>query len=269
MSTVEAHAQADQAEDGFIQFRGVKKHFGPKRVYENLALDIRRGESLTIIGGSGQGKSVMLKMLIGLLRPDAGSIHFDGEELTVKREREFATVRKRIGMLFQGAALFDSLTVRENVAYGLREHLHMSEQEISTRVSDSLQNVGLTGIEQMWPSDLSGGMKKRVGLARAIAMRPEVLLYDEPTTGLDPINTTRINRLIIKLKETLQMTSIVVTHDMHSAYAISDRIAMVHQGQIIFKGTPQALKKEQDPLIRNFVVGFADDDEPLEELMRS
>jgi phospholipid/cholesterol/gamma-HCH transport system ATP-binding protein len=252
-----------------IEFRGVRKTFGPKRVYDHLDLDIERGESLTIIGGSGQGKSVMLKMLIGLLDVDEGTIKFDGEDVTHKSERAFAEVRKRIGMLFQGAALFDSLTVRENVAYGLREHLHMSEGEMRDRVAESLAAVGLHGIEHMSPSDLSGGMKKRVGLARAIAVRPEVLLYDEPTTGLDPINTTRINRLILHLKDTLNVTSVVVTHDMNSAFTVSDRIAMIHNGRVIFSGTPDQIRHTSEPHVKAFVEGDAPREEALEELMRS
>ncbi|MCA9600753.1 MAG: ATP-binding cassette domain-containing protein, partial [Myxococcales bacterium] len=169
-----------------IEFRNVRKAFGKKVIYRGLNLDIERGESLTIIGGSGCGKSVMLKLLVGLLKVDDGSIHFDGNDVVLMDEARLAESRRRIGMLFQGAALFDSLSVADNVAYGLREHLSMSEEEIRERVAESLTYVGLPGIEYMWPADLSGGMKKRVGLARAIAVRPEVLLYDEPTTGLDP-----------------------------------------------------------------------------------
>ena len=253
----------------FIEFRNVKKAFDEKRVYESLTLDVERGESLTVIGGSGQGKSVMLKLLIGLLRPDAGSIVFDGQELTSKNELEFQDVRKRIGMLFQSSALFDSLRVADNVAYGLHEHLHMSESEVKQRVAESLSAVGLPEIEDMWPSDLSGGMKKRVGLARAIALKPEVLLYDEPTTGLDPINTTRINRLIIRLRETLNVTSIVVTHDMQSAFKISDRIVMIYNGRVIFSGTPDEVRAAKEPLVRDFVLGHAPEEEVLDELLIS
>ncbi len=252
-----------------VEFQGVRKAFGEKRVYEDLNLDIRRGESLTVIGGSGQGKSVMLKLLVGLLKPDGGSIVFDGQELVNKSEKSFQEVRKRIGMLFQGAALFDSLNVGDNVAYGVREHLHLNESEVAQRVRESLADVGLPGIEGMWPSDLSGGMKKRVGLARAIALRPEVLLYDEPTTGLDPINTTRINRLITKLKHSLKVTSVVVTHDMHSAFTVSDRIVMIHAGRVIFSGTPDEVRASTDPRVHDFVTGQAPNEEQLEDLMRS
>lgn len=252
-----------------IEFRGVRKAFGPKKVYEDLTLDIEKGESITIIGGSGQGKSVMLKLLVGLLRTDGGSIQFDGEEVSTKSERAYADVRRRIGMLFQGAALFDSLDVRENVAYGLREHFRLTEGEIDKKVAWALAAVGLSGIEQQFPADLSGGMKKRVGLARAIAVEPEVLLYDEPTTGLDPINTTRINNLILHLKDSLHVTSVVVTHDMHSAFAISDRIAMIHQGRVIFTGTPDEVRAAQDPNVRAFIEGKAPEvDEEYEALSR-
>lgn len=252
-----------------IEFRGVRKAFGPKVVYEDLSLDVFKGESLTIIGGSGQGKSVMLKLLIGLLSTDGGSISFDGEEVTTKSEKEYTKVRRRIGMLFQGAALFDSLDVRENVAYGLREHFKMTEAEIDARVAQSLGYVGLPGIEAMYPSDLSGGMKKRVGLARAIAVQPEVLLYDEPTTGLDPINTTRINNLILHLKKTLNVTSVVVTHDMHSAFKISDRIAMIHKGRVVASGTVEEIRTSQDKHVRDFIEGHAPEvDEEYQRLSR-
>ncbi|MCB9707938.1 MAG: ABC transporter ATP-binding protein [Myxococcales bacterium] len=252
----------------WIEFEHIRKSFGPKRVYNDLNLHINRGEALGIIGGSGQGKSVLLKLLIGLLPPDSGHIFFDGKELTGLSEIEFAPVRKRIGMLFQGSALFDSLTVRENVAYGLREHERFTEPQISERVAEALAYVGLVGIEAMMPSDLSGGMKKRVALARAIATRPEVLLYDEPTTGLDPINTTRINRLIVRLQEQLHVTSVVVTHDMHSASFVSDRIAMIHEGRVIFTGSPDEMRNSSDPQVRGFIEGHAPEDEDSETLLR-
>ena len=252
-----------------IEFRGIQKAFGPKIVYRDLNLDVNKGESLTIIGGSGQGKSVMLKLLIGLLKADAGSIKYDGQEVTTLDEHALAQTRRRIGMLFQGAALFDSLTVRENVAYGLREHGDPTEEEIDRIVAESLSYVGLPGIEHMWPADLSGGMKKRVGLARSIAVRPEVLLYDEPTTGLDPINTTRINRLILHLKKTLNITSVVVTHDMSSAFAISDRITMIHDGRVVFTGTPDEIRASTEPRVRDFIEGNAPHQEDTETLLRS
>jgi phospholipid/cholesterol/gamma-HCH transport system ATP-binding protein len=251
-----------------IEFRGVQKRFGPKVVYSDLNLDIYAGESLTIIGGSGQGKSVMLKMLIGLLSTDGGTICFDGQDITNLPEKEYVPVRRRIGMLFQGAALFDSMSVRENVAYGLREQLDMTEEEMDERVRESLSYVGLSGIEQMWPNDLSGGMKKRVGLARAAAVHPSVLLYDEPTTGLDPINVTRINRLMLHLKRTLKVTSVVVTHDMQSAFAVSDRIAMIHRGEVVYEGTPDEIRASKEPHVRDFIEGHAPEDEDTETLLR-
>ena len=203
-----------------ILFQRVIKAFGQKVVYNGLNLDIQRGEVLTIVGGSGVGKSVMLKMLIGLLKADRGTILFDGDDVTKMNEDRLAIVRQRIAMLFQSGALFDSLSVGENVAYGLEEHFgsRMSRDEMVERVDWALSLVDLPGIEEMRPSDLSGGMRKRVALARAIAVRPEVLLYDEPTTGLDPINTARVNHLIMGLQEKLKITSIVVTHDMKSAF---------------------------------------------------
>jgi phospholipid/cholesterol/gamma-HCH transport system ATP-binding protein len=223
-----------------IRFRDVRKAFGEKVVYRSLSLDVYPGETLTVIGGSGVGKSVMLKLLIRLLEADGGSITFHGEEVTTMKESKARLLRRNIAMLFQGAALFDSISVGGNVAYGLHEHYRdeMTEAQIAERVDWALSLVGLPGIEAMRPSDLSGGMKKRVGLARAIAVQPEVLLYDEPTTGLDPINTERINHLIRGLKKALTVTSIVVSHDMKSAFSISDRMAMVQAGEIIFSGTP-------------------------------
>lgn len=241
-----------------IAFRDLRKAFGPKRVYEGLDLTVRRGETLTVIGGSGTGKSVLLKCLIGLLQPDAGSITFDGRELVGLTEAAFIEVRRQIGMLFQGAALFDSLDVGENVAYPIREHFpHIGAGEIADRVAEKLEMVGLPGIERMRPADLSGGMKKRVGLARAIAIDPAVVLYDEPTTGLDPINTRRINELIIKLNEALRVTAIVVTHDMESAYMVSHRMAMLYNRRILASGSPEEMRQSTIPEVRNFVRGMS------------
>lgn len=252
-----------------IEFRDVRKAFGPKVVYDGLNLEVRAGESLTIIGGSGVGKSVMLKLLIGLMKADGGSIRFHDAEITRMKPRELGLLRQRIGMLFQGAALFDSISVGANVAYALREHFHerMREGEIRERVNWALTLVGLPGIEEMRPADLSGGMKKRVGLARAIAIQPEVILYDEPTTGLDPINTTRINHLITGLKRALNITSIVVTHDMQSAFAISDRMAMVHRGQVIASGTPDEFRAMTDARVADFIHGRAPMNEDVATLL--
>jgi len=252
-----------------IEFSGVKKAFGPKKVYRDLNLKIEEGELLTIIGGSGQGKSVMLKLLIGLLEVDDGSITFDGQEISTFTEAEYRPVRRRVAMLFQAGALFDSLNAKENVAYGLREQLEISEKEIAERVRESLAHVGLPGIEDAWPNDLSAGMKKRVSLARALAIRPEVLLYDEPTTGLDPINVTRIADLIVDLNERLDVTSVVVTHDMDTALAISDRITMIQDGYVIFSGTPDEVRASDDPRVRDFIEGNAPVDEDTETLLKS
>ncbi len=254
-----------------IRFRDVHKAFGQKVVYRALDLDVYSGETLTIMGGSGVGKSVLLKLLIRLLEADKGSITFHGQEVTTMSESQIELVRQRIAMLFQGAALFDSVSVGENVAYGLREHyLHkMTEKQIAERVDWALSLVGLPGIELMRPADLSGGMKKRVGLARAIATQPEVLLYDEPTTGLDPVNTERINHLIKGLKAALKVTSIVVTHDMKSAFSISDRLAMVFRGEIIATGTPDEFRASTDPRVHDFIVGAAPVNEDVETLLRA
>ena len=254
-----------------IQFSGVQKAFGPKVIYTDLNLDVRRGEVLTVMGPSGVGKSVMLKMLIGLLPVDAGTIWFDGVEVHKVPEREFVDVRRRIAYLFQGAALFDSLDVGENVAYGLREQFWntMAEEEIQGRVSQSLELVGLPGIQTMRPSDLSGGMRKRVALARTLALQPEVILYDEPTTGLDPINTARINHLINGIKRALKLTSIVVTHDMGTAFAVSDRMAMLHRGRVRFVGTKQELDASRDKFVRDFIEGRAPETEDVASLLAS
>jgi phospholipid/cholesterol/gamma-HCH transport system ATP-binding protein len=249
----------------------VQKAFGPKVIYRRLDLSIERGVAFTILGGSGVGKSVMLKMLIGLLKPDSGSIRFDGAEVTEMSSDELAVLRQRIAMLFQSGALFDSLNVGENVAYGLNEHFHhkMEESEIADRVAWALDLVGLPGIETMDPADLSGGMRKRVALARSIAVQPEVVLYDEPTTGLDPINTARVNHLITGLQRRLNITTIVVTHDMKSAFSISDRIAMVHGGTMIFAGTVDQLKACDDPRVADFIEGQAPVDEDVETLLNA
>ena len=252
-----------------IRFKSVKKRFGPKVIYDGLNLEVRRGETLTVMGGSGVGKSVMLKMLIGLLRVDDGEVDFDGIDLTKLTDREYGMIRRRIGMLFQGAALFDSLTVGENVAYGLREHFYkkMNDDEIAQRVKSSLELVGLPGIQEMVPSDLSGGMKKRVGLARTIALQPEVILYDEPTTGLDPVNTARINHLVKGIGEALKITSIVVTHDMGTAFEVSDRLAFIYKGRVLMHGTPQEFEKSRDSRVHNFIKGIAPKGEDVATLL--
>lgn len=241
-----------------IRFRGVEKAFGAKVIYRGLDLDVRRGEVLTILGGSGVGKSVMLKLLIGLLQVDAGEIFFDGEDITKMNERQQSLVRRRIAMLFQGAALFDSISVGENVAYGLEEHFRhsMSRDAIAERVAWALGLVGLEGIEEMRPSDLSGGMRKRVGLARAIAVRPEVLLYDEPTTGLDPITTRTVDELIVRGREEDGVTSVVVSHDVESAVRIGDLIGLLYEGRIQVVAPPREFLRHTHPVVREFVRGF-------------
>jgi phospholipid/cholesterol/gamma-HCH transport system ATP-binding protein len=255
----------------FIRFEGVRKAFGPKIVYDRLDFQVQKGSALTIVGGSGVGKSVMLKMLIGLLTPDAGSITFDGQSVVGMNAAKLSLLRQRIAMLFQGGALFDSLSVGQNVAYGLEEHFQhkMSRDEIAERVNWALELVGLPGIEAMAPADLSGGMKKRVALARAIAVQPEVVLYDEPTTGLDPINTARVNHLIMGLKERLNITSIVVTHDMKSAFTISDAMAMVYGGRIICSGTVEEFRASRDPRVADFIEGRAPVQEDVETLLNA
>ena len=257
--------------DPLIRFRDVRKAFGDKVIYRGLNLDIQSGETITIMGGSGVGKSVMLKLLIRLLDADHGTITFHGEDISKMSEMQIGVVRQRIAMLFQGAALFDSISVGDNVAYGLHEHYRrtMTEDKIRERVHWALSLVGLPGIESMRPADLSGGMKKRVGLARAIAVQPEVLLYDEPTTGLDPINTARINHLIKGLAAALKVTSIVVTHDMGSAFSVSDRLAMVYRGEIILAGTPDDFRASRDPRVHDFINGTAPVNEDVETLLRA
>jgi phospholipid/cholesterol/gamma-HCH transport system ATP-binding protein len=257
--------------DVLVTFERVKKRFGEKVVYDDLSLEIRRGETVTILGGSGSGKSVLLKMLNGLIPADSGRIAFDGQDITKLTEPELVGVRRRIAYLFQGAALFDSLDVGENVAYGLREQYWrtMNEAAIRERVQRSLLAVGLPGIERMKPSDLSGGMKKRVGLARTLALEPEVMLYDEPTTGLDPVNTARINRLILGIRDRLGLTSLVVTHEMSTAFSVSDRIVMVGKGRVLLEGPPELFRTTPDPAVRAFIDGQAPAEERLEDLLQS
>lgn len=254
-----------------IRFRRVRKAFGEKVVYSDLSLDVLRGEVLTVMGPSGCGKSVMLKMLIGLLTADGGSILFDGDEITHMGEDKLVEVRRRIAYLFQGAALFDSMSVGENVAYGLREQFWnvMTDEEIRARVAQSLSLVGLPGIEAMRPADLSGGMRKRVGLARTLALQPEVILYDEPTTGLDPINTGRINKLILALRDALGLTSIVITHDLTTAFHVSDRLAMINKGRIILQAPKEEFRRSSDDFVRSFIEGRPPEDEDVAALLAS
>lgn len=254
-----------------VRFRRVRKAFGPKVIFHDLTLDFMRGETITIMGGSGSGKSVCLKMLIGLIQADGGEIFVGDRDVTKMGDEERTEVRRRVAYLFQGAALFDSLSVGENVAYGLREQFwnRMSEDEIRQRVEQSLTLVGLPGIESMRPSDLSGGMKKRVGLARTLALQPEVILYDEPTTGLDPVNTARINHLIMGIQRALKLTSVVVTHDMGTAFTVSDRLAMIARGRILLVGTKDDFKNTRNPIVRDFIEGRAPETEDVAALLSS
>ena len=240
-----------------IEIQGVQKWFGDNHVLKSVDLTIRDGETLVIIGRSGCGKSVLLKHIIGLLEPDGGDIKVDGRSIVNMTSDEQDQSRLQLGMLFQGSALFDSLTVRENVGFALYEHTRLSDEMIGDRVHEKLGLVGLEGIEEFMPASLSGGMKKRVGLARAICSEPKIILYDEPTTGLDPINADAINDLIIEMHEKLKVTSIVVTHDMTSAYKVADRIAMLYDGKIIGSGTPDEIRNSPNPIIQQFITGSA------------
>jgi phospholipid/cholesterol/gamma-HCH transport system ATP-binding protein len=234
------------------------KSFGTHEVLRGVNLKVRRGETVVVMGRSGCGKSVLLKHIIGLMKPDRGSVLVDGVDITTLKGKELFAVRKKFGMLFQGAALFDSMSVWENVGLGLIEHTDLGAEEIRRRVCGRLELVGLSDIDEAKPADLSGGMKKRVGLARAIAMDPPVVLYDEPTTGLDPIMADVINELIRRLQAKLKITSIAVTHDMTSAYKIGDRLAMLYDGRIVFEGTPDEVKAVDNKVVRQFVEGRAD-----------
>ncbi|HEY4484963.1 MAG TPA: ABC transporter ATP-binding protein [Nitrospiria bacterium] len=238
-----------------IQMVDVYKSFGDNHVLRGVNLTIERGETMVIIGGSGTGKSVILKHIIGLMKPDQGRIIVAGRDLSTLTERSLDELRKKFGMLFQGSALFDSLSVWENVGFTLRQQTRLSDAEVRRVASEKLNMVGLRGIEDRMPADLSGGMKKRVGLARALSIDPEILLYDEPTTGLDPIMADAINELILEMKRRLHVTGVAITHDMTSAYKISDRIAMLYQGKILEVGSPESIKNSANPVVRQFVTG--------------
>src|SRR3989339_1944547 len=240
-----------------IKVVDLHKSFNGKQVLRGVRLEITDGETLTIIGGSGCGKSVLLKNMLGLMKPEKGEVYIDGQEITRLENAQLLEGQKNFGDLFQGAALFDSLTVGENVAFGVRNMSNLSESGILRRVEECLAMVGLRGIENLKPAELSGGMKKRVGLARAIAHKPEYIMYDEPTTGLDPIMADVINDLIIHLQKQLGVTSIVVTHDMKSAYKVSNRIAMLYEGKIIGAGSPDEIKNSKDAVVHQFVEGLS------------
>jgi len=243
-----------------IQINNVHKSFGDKIVHNGVSLDIYEGEKITVLGGSGSGKSVLLKEINGLLKPDSGSVMIEGGDITVMPEGDLINVRKNIGMLFQGSALFDSLSVWDNVAYTLVENSNLSNEEIDKVVKKKLELVGLPDIEDKMPADLSGGMKKRVGLARALAKTPKILLYDEPTTGLDPPNINRINDLINDMNRQFNITSVIITHDIESAYAVSDRIAFLYEGEIVFIGSVDEAKNTDIKVLYNFINGVMEEE---------
>ena len=233
----------------------VHKSFGAKQVLKGFTLTVKEGQTLSVIGGSGTGKSVALRHVVGLMRPDSGEVWVDGESVGRLSIDGLYALRAKVGYVFQFAALFDSMTVAQNVGLGLRRLTEMSESAIDLRVAECLSLVELSGMEGRYPSELSGGQRKRAGIARAIATRPKYLLYDEPTTGLDPVTTAVIDSLIMRMADELGVTGLVVTHDMQSAYRISDRIAMLHDGRILFEGTPDEVRACEDPVVRGFVEG--------------
>lgn len=235
-----------------IRLANVCKVYDGKYALRDINLNIKKGETLAVIGGSGSGKSTLLQLLVGLIRPDSGEIYIGGQETTKLTEKELDKVRLNMGMVFQYSALFDSMTVGENVAFGLREHKHLPEAEIQRIIREKLDLVGLPGVENKLPGELSGGMKKRVGLARAIAFEPEIIFYDEPSSGLDPITTTKIDELIVDMQHKLGVTSVVVTHDMASACRIADRIAMVYEGELIAVDTVKQFQELQDERVQAF-----------------
>jgi len=250
-----------------IEIRNLYKVFGAQMILNNLNLTVRRGETKAIIGRSGVGKSVLLKNIVGLIRPDSGSININGVEVTNLREKEYDRLRMEIGMVFQGGALFDSMSVGENVGFVLNEFMNLDKKTVKDKVHDALGLVGLKDVEELMPSQLSGGMKKRVSLARVLCMEPHIILYDEQTSEVDPITAAAINNLIIELRDKLKVTSIVVTHDMNSAYQVADSIAMFYRGQVIADGNPEEIKNSKHPVIQQFIHGEAHgpitDDESL------
>jgi len=241
-----------------IKIVNLHKAFGENRVLQGIDLEIEKGETLVVIGQSGSGKSVLIKHMIGIIKPDEGEIFVDGIEITSLKEDQLHQVSRKFGMLFQGSALFDSMTVAQNVSFGLERYTDFSKDRIQELVEGSLDKVGLRGVENLMPYELSGGMKKRVGLARAIAYQPEIILYDEPSTGIDPIRADAINDLINMMKKELKVTSIVITHDVVSAYKVADRIAMLYSGKIIEIGTPEEIKNSENPVVQQFIHGRAE-----------
>ena len=238
-----------------IRLVDVHKAFGAKRVLDGFSLDVVEGETMVIIGYSGTGKSVAIKHIVGLLEPDSGEVWVDGLEVPGLPRRELYKLRARIGYVFQFAALFDSLTIGENVAMGLRKQGELTEREIADRVHEALDLVDLDNVESKFPAELSGGMRKRVGIARAVALRPKYMLYDEPTTGLDPVTSATIDELMIRMREALGVTSVVITHDMRSAYTVGTRIAMLYDGQVRQVGSVEEIRNTRDPVVRQFIEG--------------
>jgi phospholipid/cholesterol/gamma-HCH transport system ATP-binding protein len=241
-----------------IRLIDVYKSFGPKRVLQGFSLDVLEGETMVIIGYSGTGKSVAIKHIVGLLEPDAGQVIVDDFEVPQLSRRELYKLRARIGYVFQFAALFDSFTIGENVAMGLRKQQELTDREIQTRVHEALDLVDLPAVAERFPAELSGGMRKRVGIARAIALRPKYILYDEPTTGLDPVTSAVIDKLMIRMREKLGVTGIVITHDMRSAYTVGTRIAMLYEGRVRQVGTVDEIQHTTDPIVRQFIEGRPD-----------
>ena len=247
-----------------IEFRDLRKAFGPKKVLDGFTLAVQDGETMVVIGSSGTGKSVAIKHVVGLLEPDAGCVVVDDQVVSELDREQLTTLRARIGFVFQFAALFDSMSIFENVAFGLRRRRAMAESEIEDRVREALALVDLAGTERRMAAELSGGMRKRVGLARAIAVRPKYMLYDEPTTGLDPVTSAVIDELMVKTREALGVTGIVITHDMRSAYTVGDRIAMLYRGRVRRVGTVAEIRQSDDPVVRGFIEGRADARETVE-----
>ena len=241
-----------------IRLVDVYKSFGPKRVLQGFTLDVLEGETVVIIGYSGSGKSVAIKHIVGLLEPDSGRVIVDDFEVPKLSRRDLYKLRARIGYVFQFAALFDSFTIGDNVAMGLRKQQELSETEIQRRVHEALELVDLPNVADRFPAELSGGMRKRVGIARAIALRPKYILYDEPTTGLDPVTSAVIDQLMVRMRDTLGVTGIVITHDMRSAYTVGTRIAMLYEGRVRQAGTVDEIRQTTDPIVRQFIEGKAD-----------
>ena len=251
-----------------LELKNVSMSFQDRRILDDVSLQVQRGEILVIIGPSGSGKSTLLRLMIGLLKPDSGQIWVDGREISHLDEDDLNQIRRNMGMVFQYSALFDSMTVGENVAFGIRQHTKMPEEEILRVIRRTLRMVGLMGRENAMPSELSGGMKKRVSLARAIALNPKIVLYDEPTSGLDPVMSATINRLIMSTRRIMGVTAVVVTHDMESAFTIADRIAMIYDERIIEVGTPAEFRQSDNPIVQQFISGVKNTCVPVQRRAR-